>query len=658
MPKKHRKSTFATTKPENRVVHHTLLSSGLRDGRDNNSNRSTSTDQKQSSVNDLIDRLRCTQVSSTNPTNTASTNISELYPRTIHPSLRNLFELPETPPPRPRTNAPTPIGGQRVRRTPGPPPPISWLRGEGQNNGDSSTKARLRNVEATAADTFGDGRGDMRRIVYCLDRLPGIVFPREHGLLDITLKSVAINWAWHVEYDGVFLAQLPSRVRVLLLSYIARYTGDDEFVRVRALLRGRDRAMVGLSPLFMKWSGDGGEEEKEKEKGKEKGRGSDWDEDGDYEEVFQSRSDDLEVSRLDLGRALGRWISFKQLANELIVPSKSKLKDTGIGVSTTSANSVSHKHISTEDIIPSSWDEDAEADEKPITTTTTSIPKKLLDTSNLRFANLRFLSLSHPNPISANWTSLIDLLSNLTFITHLSLSHWPIPTTTPNAINTKIHHPMYTSLSFSYSGTDTYSAMEDNWAEAAALLRKLSRATYCLQWLDLEGCAEWTRALCWEGVGPDGEPYGSMDQIWNGPWRNIEWIHLGIGWVPIMDIDTTNSTKEKKMDMNINMNDSRSLIHSIHAPASAPASAPPSRSSSMASRIRNIIEDDGDGDYDYDSDDDDILPWNVEVERIKYRHGKLIERFHRLVESSENVVRRILDFRKRGRGKWLYYSIS
>ena len=411
----------------------------------------------------------------------------------------------------------------------------------------------------------------IRNVIYRLDRLPGAVFARKGGLMHMALKSMAMDWAWHVEYDGLFLAHLPCSVKMLLLSYIGVYTMDHDGTR----------AMRGLSPLFLK--------------------------DGE-QDYFVGYGDDLEVSRLDLGGALGRWLTFKQLKNELIVSSKvKKASSTAVQV---------HKVEEEEEVtIPVSWDEDAGEEENHYYSPSSS--SSSLDSNGLRFANLRFLSLAHPIPSAANWSSLINLLSCIKSITHLSLAHWPIPTATPNAMTATVRHPVHRSLIFSYGGTDAYTAMEDNWAEAVALLRKLSRATYCLQWLDLEGCGDWIRALCWEGVGPDGEPYGSTGSIWNGPWRNVEWIGMGPGWIPPPDLDGSSSSTL-----------SRSLAHSIHAPQS-----------------RN-------------TDVDDDLPWDVEVERIKYRQAKQVERFRRLVEDAETVGRRILDIRRQGKGKWVHFSLG
>ncbi|GIJ89047.1 hypothetical protein Asppvi_007976 [Aspergillus pseudoviridinutans] len=559
MPKKHHKHSFA--KPVS-PAHHTLISSGPRNQNERfQASQASSSSTSTPSVNDLINHLRRTQVSRS-PEDGAGSPTRFVAPRSVHPSLRNLLELPETPPPRPRPEARrVGVTGRRLRRTPGPPPPQSWLLGS--HDADTSDE----DLNATHA-------ARVERIIYRLDRLPGTTFPRKSDLLHMVLKTMASHWAWHIEYDGQFLAVLPSHVKILLLSYIAIYARDQP-------LKG---LMHGLKPLFEKFSTDG----------YESGDAGDTAQDGDSE-----------VSRLDLSSALGRWMTIKQLSHELFLSNKS-------GASLAQGKA--------KEPVPSSWEEiDDEEDELMDENPNMPIPKAL--SQGLRFQNLRFLSLAHPKPAAANWNSLVDLLSHLSTITHLSLAHWPLPTVTPNAMNTRIRHPTQRSLTFAYGGTDSYSGMENNWAEAAAILRRVSRVTYCLKWLDLEGCGDWFPALTWEGVSPDGEALPSGPE-WNGSWRDIEYVRLGAGWLPRIDDSEfavpQSGTAERP---------SRSLASSIHAPSPAPS-------------------------------DISDLPWDVEIERIKYRRAKELEYYRETLRSAKAVQRSVLQLRQSGRGKWVHFSFG
>lgn len=407
----------------------------------------------------------------------------------------------------------------------------------------------------------------METIIYRLKRLPGTAFPDNGNLMHLVLKKMALNWAWHIEYDGIFLSQLPNHVKCLLLSYIA------VFAREQPL----DKKMNGLKPLFLT----------------QQDRAQSSDDEDEFEEIDFDR--DAGTTRLDLGGAIGNWMSFKRLTSELI------------NLNTSAADAVKDDR---DEYIPNSWDEeehsdhDETADNRANGTHAPSIPKEL--TRKNRFEDLRFLSLAHPNPAAASWTSLIKLLSRLTTITHLSLAHWPTPTRTPGAVNTRIRHPTIHSLTFSYSGTDNYASLDNAWAEAASVLRQLSRSTRSLQWLDLEGCASWLPALNWVGADPDGVPYrpGSVGPDWNGAWRDVEWISLGPGWIPILD-------------------DNKDI--------------------SPAFRVRNP--------------DPADPPWREEEQAIARRLKKL-DAYRDQFQTALAVRKNLRLIRKEGRGKWLQVSLG
>ena len=408
------------------------------------------------SVNELIHHLRQTQVSK--PQAKSNEWVSKLTPRSVHPSIRNILELPETPPPRGRHGyGVAQVGERRIRRPPGPAAPASWLSST-HNEGFSRDK------DSIGRETY-DARHQLR-----LDRLPGMVFPPQNSLQHMVLKSMATQFDWHLVYDGIFLAELPVHLRLLLLSYIAVYT-DHSSMGIQ---------MQGLKPLFMTDSHDSA-----------------------IVDEFSG------VTRLDLGRAIGYWIGIKQLGRELKYESDRPKEETSP---------------------PTSWDEELEE-------SSTGSPREPLST--LRFQNLRYLSLAHPVPGAANWNSLLSLLPNIATITHLSLAFWPIPTLKPNSLKARVTHPQVKNMSFAYGGTDVYSSYENNWTEAATVLARLSRVTYCLKWLDLEGCSEWIPALCWDGVDIYGGVHTTSGPEWNGSWRGIEWLILGPGWMP--DPDTTES---------------------------------------------------------------------------------------------------------------------
>ena len=114
----------------------------------------------------------------------------------------------------------------------------------------------------------------------------------------MTLKELAANWEWHSEYDGTYLAMLPTSIKQSVLSYIAVYA---EGVRTNP-----------LRLLFL------------------------------VEDDVDSRR---EVSRLDLTGGVGVWTSLKQLKNDLANP-KPDVRTAAPSPANT--------------MVPASWDEDGE----------------------------------------------------------------------------------------------------------------------------------------------------------------------------------------------------------------------------------------------------------------------------------------------------------
>ncbi|KAL2008507.1 hypothetical protein VTN00DRAFT_6701 [Thermoascus crustaceus] len=583
MPKKHNRSTLV--KPVN-PVHPSLTSS---------SNHSSTSDRRQHgstperSVNDLINHLRRTQVSKSGggTVNGASRSLPQVAaPRSVHPSIRNLLEIPETPPPRPPPDRPAAarrvgvgggggIGQRRVRRTPGPPPPPSGFVGDISDTSDSNTTQRKDDEEE---DVIAG------RVLYRLQRLPGVIFPEKGSLQDIVLRSMARNWPWHLDYDGTFLAELPGRIKVLLLSYLAVYhygdvcEGDRNWDQKQML--GKKR-MQGLWPLFLKPS-EMGEED-------------------DDEQRLELEKIDEEISRLDLSGATGRSMSLKQLMNELLVSQKVDVPSARLKKK--------------EDHVPSSWDEEASSD-SDTPSTTPALSKT--PTQTLRFSNLRFLSLAHPDPARANWSSLLNLLSHLSTITHLSLAHWPVPTLAhPSSTSTR--HKRNTSL----SRIDTEDE-SNNWAEASRVLKRLSRSTYCLKWLDLEGCGEWFGALSWNGryLNPNSAGGGAEEIVytnpgpeWNGSWRDVEWVDLGPGFLP-------ESEEESQMGLERD-----------------------SSSNNAGDNWRGVTF-------------EDTLRAEQDRVRARRRREMQMEMYRAVMRRAKEVERHVLQVRKEGRGKWVRFSFG
>ena len=273
-----------------------------------------------------------------------------------------------------------------------------------------------------------------------IEQLPGSFLPAHGSLIHTTLKALAVNWDWHVQYDQYYLATIPVRYKEALLSYIARYSDS-----------GTDKA--GLEVLFL--------------------------DDTQFEDATGVDG----LAHLDLSTSIGHPLKLKHLKGILAAK---KTVPTG---------------EETSDVVPDSWD----------------TPDLLASPSALpRFYSLTHLSLSHPNH-AATWKGLLDLAPCLATITHLSLAYWPRPTISPN-LATAYRETHQGNVNF--GATSFFSGLENDWSEAASILRRLSRSTYCLKWLDLTGCLPWVRALL-------------HDQIdWCGAWRALETVKIGQGYLP------------------------------------------------------------------------------------------------------------------------------
>ncbi|KAK0942837.1 hypothetical protein LTR29_005577 [Friedmanniomyces endolithicus] len=181
------------------------------------------------------------------------------------------------------------------------------------------------------------------------------------------------------------------------------------------------------------------------------------------------------------------------------------------------------------DAIADSWD--AEETLESILTPSLTAP---------RFNTLTHLSLSNPPP-TASWRDLLALSKSVSRLTHLSLAYWPRPTLTPNLTTATVssrHSPDVRA-----GGSHYYSTLDNDYAEAAALLRQLSHHLLCMKWLDLEGCADWVPALGTLNAGAHSDVPHDDASGWspaNSPvitifahtWKNLTYIRCAQGWLP------------------------------------------------------------------------------------------------------------------------------
>ncbi|KAL8727603.1 MAG: hypothetical protein Q9181_005655 [Wetmoreana brouardii] len=431
MPKKRNPAQFS--KPQSSV--HPSISSASRNGQDD-SHHGGKADK---SVNDLLQHLRLSQaLSPMSPESRFHVN-----PQTVHPSLTDILQIPETPPPRPRPGMRSSATRGR-RRPPGPAPPRSWLENS------IHAPAHVRRASLQNSSDFSQ-----RPNLETLGTIPDLHLPEERTLQHQSLVQLASAWDWHVKYYQYYLATLPVRYKQILLSYIAKYSPN-----------GIDNR--GLETLFLD------------------------------ESVLEDATATDGLTHLDLAVSIGRSISLQDVKHFLAT----KNSDTNV-----------YANTPTSSIVPDSWETE------DITTTLPISPSSSLLPPSSVLATLTHLSLSHPRA-NISWRHLLTLSPLLSTLTHLSLAYWPVPTLTPNSSTAFRSTP---TGNVDYGDHNHYSHKLDiDFSGAASVLRRLSRDTYCLRWLDLTGCKSWISALAWRKGGIE----------WDGAWSGLETVVVSQGWIP------------------------------------------------------------------------------------------------------------------------------
>lgn len=148
--------------------------------------------------------------------------------------------------------------------------------------------------------------------------------------------------------------------------------------------------------------------------------------------------------------------------------------------------------------------------------------------------------------------------------------------------------------------------------------------------------------------GPDGDgemgsggPLSESGPDWNGSWRNVEYVRLGVGWKPPV-------LKEQNSPV--------SLTAHVDQPGSSalPRDRPQFRgssftkieishpSSSSSSSSPGLVKQD----------------WDVEEERRKYLAKKQLEIFQMLEARAGEVARQLRALRDRARGRWIEIDVS
>ena len=371
--------------------------------------------------------------------------------------------------------------GDGRHRPAGPAPPPSWL---------AQSRHAPRHTSWTAKDT-SSARTLLPAALASLDLdMPGVSRPARGSLVDRALRRMALEWHVQKHYNQYYLMHLQGPLRAAIISYLGQLSDGGKGVSIGDL-----KALL-IPPALPSDHGDG----REQDGGVDDNRGGEELHVQDELPSPSTRNDD--VRYLDLSGSVGRSLSIKELS-DLLFPGAavgSLAKTKGNNQWTGHASEQQQEDVG----VLESWDLPG----------VFSPPRALLP--NLTHLSLALDPERHGHG-QASWRQLLAFASHLPMLTHLRLAYWPEPTLTPNAKHTTVVSPQ--GRRFQYGGTGFYSHLLDNdWAEAVLLVRKLSKALYGLEYLDLTGCVSWFPALM---------NRVDNDQVdWAGDWGKVTTLVL------------------------------------------------------------------------------------------------------------------------------------
>lgn len=261
-------------------------------------------------------------------------------------------------------------------------------------------------------------------------------------------------------------------------------------------------------------------------------------------DVLFRESDSTDLKRLDFTGLVGKSLSLRDISRFLSHPKRAR-------------DYHESENIETEDILQhgeaiadkafETWEEEANLNEAQLTTRTVG---------GSAFIHLTHLSLANPGP-NVSWSDLLELAPKLNLLTHLSLANWKTPLLRRNTLVQAVSSVQQSNLMNLPSQANEHDRKD--WDEPAHVLRALSRSTYSLEWLDLEGCNSWLPALAvgYNSLGSlaDARPTSATNSVssssseedalwrhgmivqakgpdWNGSWRKLRYVNISQRWIP------------------------------------------------------------------------------------------------------------------------------
>lgn len=137
---------------------------------------------------------------------------------TLPPQIRQLLSIPETPAPAPRARDRRNFD-RRGLRIPGPPPPRSWL----EQSRHAPPKVKIGYNGRIYPDNLNHLPGLGNKLEGVGEGHDG----RGPTLRDMCLRRIATGWEFMRQYERYNLAEIPTALRMQLLSNIAVYGPED-----------------------------------------------------------------------------------------------------------------------------------------------------------------------------------------------------------------------------------------------------------------------------------------------------------------------------------------------------------------------------------------------------------------------------------------------
>ncbi|KAF3128254.1 hypothetical protein TWF594_011671 [Orbilia oligospora] len=399
------------------------------------------------SVNELLSHLRLTQQPAQNTRDEHTEGRFNTFAPapTVHPSLQAILGVDQALPPQPRAR--------------GFVTPNSWRT----RNGFDPYR-RLQDGESTTSSASGfEARGSSMYPNYevgsafDLETIAGVDHDPALSLVNLCLRAVARNWAFHRVYDKYYLRDLRPVHKSLLLAHLAACTISrrQQYVDEGDVLIGSiDKAGFELlfRAPFPADTYDGNDESVA----------------GEIDKSLPLAGMEF-VTHLNFAGSIGYSISLRDL-NRLF----SKKVSTPVPADSTGKAPEKQKQA----VIFDSWEDIVDHEEE-------AAGLSLLgpDLRIRHFPNLTHLSLAYPRNSAISFSDLLKLTKDsVPTITHLSLAGWPTPTSGASSL------PLETRVSTN--------------------IRHLSQSLICLRYLDVSDCdsdmykglegADW--AECWKKV--------------------------------------------------------------------------------------------------------------------------------------------------------------